>query len=333
MELHPDRLRQATEAVRRSSEETLKEVNRAYCVLGNEANRRKYDADWSRFNSPPKPVVEPAAIVFNSVKPGEERIGSFVIRNVGGAYSNIWFSDPDSWVTVTGYASEESDDELPLRVDIRAIGKDWGWHYAETITVRLDDVEALVRVRLHTKPAPASQYAKAAPPPPVPQPSGPTGWGWVLGVAAVIAVFMAISAIVDGSSGGQADTRSYPVYQPGSSGSNYIGSPQGSRGVQSGYPGSQPGYPGAFPGNPMAQPGYSDPRAGSPLNRPNVIGSQPRMPGIRSGSRGYQPNSSGARNSSSGFGSSSRGFGSGSSGFSSGSSGFGAGSSSYGGWR
>ncbi len=150
LDLHPDRLPLASEAERHSAEEAFKKVNRAYEVLGNEERRRKYHTDWLRSNSPPKPVVEPSVIVFNDSVPGERQNGSFVLRNAGGAYGSIWFSDPDSWVKVTSYASLEPEDELPLRVEITASGQGWGQHYTERIAVRLDGVEAAVEVQLHT---------------------------------------------------------------------------------------------------------------------------------------------------------------------------------------
>ena len=109
----------------------------------------------------------PSVIVFSAAEPGERRTGSFVIRNDAGAYSSIWFSDPNSWVKVTGYASLQPDDELPLQVEITATGHDWGKHYSEKIDVRLDGVEAAVGIRLQTQPAAAS------PPYTTPTPASP----------------------------------------------------------------------------------------------------------------------------------------------------------------
>ena len=176
LELHPDRLSQVSEEVRHSAEEELKRVNRAYEVLSNDEKRRRYHDDWLRRNSPPKPVVEPSIIVFSDAEPGARQTASFVIRNDGGAYRSIWFSDPDSWVKVTGYASLEPDDELPLQVEITALGYDWGKHYTESIAVRLDGVEAAVGVQLHTKPAPA---------PPQPLTSPEVEWWWPVVVTPV----------------------------------------------------------------------------------------------------------------------------------------------------
>lgn len=170
MDLHPDRFPLASEAERHLAEKAFKKASLAYEVLDNEGRRRKYHADWLQSNSPPKPVVEPSVIVFSDAAPGQVQTGSFVISNEGGAYESIWIGDPGSWVRVTGYASLETGDELPLQIEITASGRGWGQHYAESIAVRLDGVEAAVRVRLRTKPAPAPQYTRPAPA--TPQPAG-----------------------------------------------------------------------------------------------------------------------------------------------------------------
>ena len=252
LELHPDRLPSASEAERHSAEEAFKKVNRAYEVLGNEERRRKYHAAWLQSNSPPKPVLEPSVIVFDDAEARIRQTGSFVIRNAGGAYSNIWFSDPDSWVRVTGYASLEPEDELPLRVEITASGHGWGQHYSESITVRLDGVEAAVEVQLHTKPAPAPHYASPAPATSLTL--GWPAWGNVLGfAAAVAAVVMIIVTSIPEQTGAPANNTRSPVIQPWSTGSNYLGAQPSSSG-QPGFPGSPPGYPVTQPSFPGLQP-------------------------------------------------------------------------------
>lgn len=151
MDFHPDRLSSVSEPVRNLAEEQLKNVNRAYEVLSDVQERKKYDAEWIQTHSPPKPVVRPSIIRFDDAAPGDFHTGSFTIQNQGGAYTKLWFSDPDSWVKVTGYESVSDADELPLRVNLELIGQEWNKRYTETITVRLDDVETTVRVELHTK--------------------------------------------------------------------------------------------------------------------------------------------------------------------------------------
>ena len=163
MDFHPDRLSSVSEGVRHLAEEQLKTVNGAYEVLSDVKKRREYDAEWFQTYSPPKPVVRPSIIRFDDAIPGDSYTGSFTIRNHGGTYTNLWFSDPDSWVKVTGYESVNDTDELPLRVNLELIGQEWNKRYTETITVRLDDVETTVRVELQTKTAPAPRTeARAA---------------------------------------------------------------------------------------------------------------------------------------------------------------------------
>ena len=154
MALHPDRLQGVADEVRNLAEEKLKQVNRANEVLSDPDKKRKYDEEWLRRFSPPRPEVDPGYVRFDDVTPRQRRTGSFVIRNAGGPFANIRVSNPESWVTVTGYRSLTGEDELPLRVDLEAAGREWGRSYDETITVGLDDQETQVRVRLRTKSSP-----------------------------------------------------------------------------------------------------------------------------------------------------------------------------------
>jgi hypothetical protein len=159
------RLVGAPEHVRRKAEEELKNVNRAYDVLKDSGKRKKYHKEWVKRNPKgtppkpppdiPKPVVDPEVISFKDVKLGETRKASFVIRNIGGSYTKIWFSNPDSWVKVVHYESVDPNqrDELPIRVYIEAKGNEWGKHYSEFVRVKLDEQETQVRVDLETKPA------------------------------------------------------------------------------------------------------------------------------------------------------------------------------------
>ena len=340
LELHPDRLSQVSEIVRHSAQEELKKVNGAYEVLGNDQKRRSHDADWLRSNSPPKPVLEPFVIIFRDAEPGVGQSGSFVIRNDGGAYKSIWFSDPGSWVRVTGYASLQPDDELPLQVEITASGHDWGKYYTESIEARLDGVEAVVRVQLQTKTAPGPHRARPAPtpPPPLRQPA----WGkWAIGAVALGIIIVAAVATMAEQSDRPAINSRPPVTQSwsqGTTGSNYLGAPTPQPwppGFQTGYPGIQPwpsgfqpGYPGiqpqpsgfqqTSPGFPQTSPGFRQTspgvRASSPF-RGVMQGVQPRSLGIRSGFVGQPNRSAGSQRgsgmtqpSSSGFGGYSGGF-------------------------
>ena len=244
----------------------MKRANRAYEVLGNGERRRKYHEEWLRSNSAPKPVVVPSSIVFRDAVPGEAYTGSFVIRNDGGVYESIWIGDPGSWVQVTGYASLESDDELPLQVEVTASGYGFGRTYAESIAVRLDEVEAAVNVQIRTKPAPAPGYAEPAAA--TVQPAGIPGWAKALGIAAAVAagVMVIVSSIPDQT--GSANNGSPGVNQTWSNGSNYLGSPQRSRGSQPWTQGSQFGNPGSLPGVGCLGFGPSSHKAFATLSKP-----------------------------------------------------------------
>lgn len=218
--LHPDRLMGAPESIRRRAEEDLKKVNRAYGVLGDSQKRQEYHSKWVKQRAKPedtpqpkpkdipkpKPIVDLAHIRFSNVKPGEIKRASFIIRNLGGPYTKIWFSDPDSWVRVVSWGSVTTSDELPLKVEIEAEGEDWGKSYIEYIKVKLDEEETQVRVELQTKPEPVREKvgvsgiptAHSTPSsPPVsprrgvfPWPS----WGWQL-AGLITAIIIGVSLI------------------------------------------------------------------------------------------------------------------------------------------
>ena len=149
---HPDRLAGVADELRDLAEEQLKAVIRAYEVLRVAEHKRRYDVEWRRRNTPPKPVVEPTHIRFSDVAAGETCTGSFVIRNAGGSYRRISVSNPDSWLKVTGYNSLTDADDLPLKVEIEATGDNSDKQYKETIVVRLDRVHTTITVELHTRP-------------------------------------------------------------------------------------------------------------------------------------------------------------------------------------
>ena len=157
--LHPDRLQQFPERFRHRAQEQLKKINRAYNVLRDPQRRQQYHSEWLKTKNThtvvkPKPVVDPPYISFRDVKAREVKKASFIIENIGGPYTKIWITNPDSWVKVLSWTSVTSDDELPLTVNIEAEGKDWGQIYAEYIRVKLDEEEIAVKVELETKPEP-----------------------------------------------------------------------------------------------------------------------------------------------------------------------------------
>src|ERR1035437_5551456 len=153
--LHPDRLAGVPESARNMAEVELKKVNVAYDTLKDQRARSEYDTEWRRIKEKAKPVVEPAVLRFDNVKPHELQKGTFVIRNLGGPYQKINISNPDSWVRITNWTSLSDSDELPLRVEIEAEAVRWGKSYSENVSVMLDNEEASVSIQLQTIPEPA----------------------------------------------------------------------------------------------------------------------------------------------------------------------------------
>lgn len=168
LKYHPD-----TSNGNKKTEERFKRICQAYEVLGDPQKRQQY-------HFRPKPVVDPPYVRFDDIPAKTIKIGSFIIRNEGGPYSEIWFADPDSWIKVTNYVSLTDSDELPLRVDFRAEGEDWGKSYSEIIRVKLDEEETQVRIELRTRTRPARKRTRSARRPyvgPIPraQPTSPRG--------------------------------------------------------------------------------------------------------------------------------------------------------------
>jgi len=157
---HPDHNKSRSEA-----EEKCKLINEAYQVLRDPDKRQKYDKKWrDRVSTKekdetddvylrPRPIVEPDHIFFQNVLPGETQVASFIISNRGGDYHRIRISDPNSWLRIANYSSctPEQEDKLPLRVELQAIGEEWGKRYHESIQVELDGERTSLDVTLETR--------------------------------------------------------------------------------------------------------------------------------------------------------------------------------------
>lgn len=133
-------------------------IKEAFDILRDTQKRAKYHSEWLKRLSPPKPLVKPNYILFENVALGESKRATFEISNIGGpCNSEIFVSNPDSWVRIIGSKTVgSSDDELPLAVEIEAVGNEWGKFYSETIEVKLDEKLTHVKVELQTKKAPAT---------------------------------------------------------------------------------------------------------------------------------------------------------------------------------
>jgi curved DNA-binding protein CbpA len=139
--------------------EKMKKINVAHDIVSDPVKRRVYDNSRQQYaktspNSPsgqPKPTVDPYHIEFNNVRPGEVKRASFTMFNTGGQYSQINISNPNTWLRVTAWHSLSTTDELPLKVNIEAQGKDWNKRYSDVICISLDNVKASVNVVLKTR--------------------------------------------------------------------------------------------------------------------------------------------------------------------------------------
>ena len=150
---HPDRNKSA------SAMEKMKIINVAHDILSDPLKRREYDEsrqcgthNSGRItNIAPKPVVDPQHIEFKNIAAGTIRKASFTVFNTGGNYSRINISNPDSWLRVVAWHSLSTTDELPLKVDIEVVGKDWYNRYSDVIRISLDNVQVSVDVLLTTR--------------------------------------------------------------------------------------------------------------------------------------------------------------------------------------
>jgi len=161
--LSPDRMAGTPESARRRAEKELAEVNRAYDILSDLQKRRQYHADWlqkkgsitssakGQVFAKPKPIIDPPGIIFKNIKPGETKKTSFLVINIGGPYTKIHISNPDSWLKISDWHSISTNDELPLKVNIIAQADDSGRKRSENIYVQLDDIQTYITVILEPK--------------------------------------------------------------------------------------------------------------------------------------------------------------------------------------
>jgi hypothetical protein len=102
-------------------------------------------------NIKPKTIIDPPGIVLRILQPGETKKTSFLVINVGGSYSRINISNPDSWVKISDWHSISRNDELPLKVNIIAQADNSNKKRSEKIYVQLDDVQTYINVVLEPK--------------------------------------------------------------------------------------------------------------------------------------------------------------------------------------
>jgi len=76
------------------------------------------------------------------------------VRNVGGPYTKVLIGKLPEWVRVVETKPLQSRDKVPMRVQIEAMGIQWGTVYSAQLVVRLDENEARVKVELRTQKKP-----------------------------------------------------------------------------------------------------------------------------------------------------------------------------------
>ena len=145
---HPDTQPNAPTDVLKQLTENFILIKEAFDFLATPGNRPTLK---------PKLEVVPDYIVFKNVDPGEHRIASFEIRYDGKKYpKDLHISYPDTalfWAKITNVTSLTAEEECPLKVDIMAVGQDWGKNYVDYITLRLDEDEVRLRLELQMNPA------------------------------------------------------------------------------------------------------------------------------------------------------------------------------------
>lgn len=146
-----------------AAQEKMKKINVAYGILYDPEQGKRYDAEWFQKKAStassvkdhilvkPKPIFEPTRIEFKNVKAGKIRKASFLIFNAGGPYSRVCIDSSESWLIISDYNSLTPSDELPLKVNIQALAKDWNKSYSGSIRVELDEVKAILPVELQPK--------------------------------------------------------------------------------------------------------------------------------------------------------------------------------------
>ena len=143
--------------------EKMRKINIAHDFLGDLIKRRNYDTSRPQHrghetNSPdkrgpakPQPIVKPSRIRFSNMECDQRKTSSFVIDNIGGPYSSLYVSRPNSWLKVIRQRSFTDLKELPIEVEIEATGLDWGADCTELIYINMDNVQTSVTAEIHMK--------------------------------------------------------------------------------------------------------------------------------------------------------------------------------------
>jgi len=211
--LSADRMTGAPEHAKAMAQEELKKVNNAYDTLKDTKKRGEYHEEWLRRTArrgnsnsyrnsdtssdrpkspppksgyssypPPRPVVTPGYFHADNVEPNAVYSSSFTITNVGGPYTKLGFTRPDSWLKIVRWSSLSASDELPMKVEIEGVPREWGKTYTEFIKVNLDEEATTVKVELTTKTyTNTQQYSEA-------RGKSRSGGKWFAGIFAIAAI-------------------------------------------------------------------------------------------------------------------------------------------------
>jgi hypothetical protein len=132
----------------------MKKINVAHDILCNPAERKDYDVIWARnadnrhakdepaTNNEPNPalVVLPKYIRFKDLGYGDIKTTYFDVKNTGGPYTHYSIARESlpPWLEITGIQTL-TNNVLPVRVHIKAIGQFKGTQYDYYIPVRLEN--------------------------------------------------------------------------------------------------------------------------------------------------------------------------------------------------
>ncbi|MCL5071619.1 MAG: TPM domain-containing protein [Actinobacteria bacterium] len=129
----------------------------------NKKTQNPYQAETEIQKSKPDPVADRTYFVFNDLKKGQVKHSHFILRNIGGSYSDfeLFISDPDSFLKIVDSKplNENQTDKLPLRVCFEAEAPDWSKQYTNTIIFRLDGEEEKITVDLDTQTRPVNDFS------------------------------------------------------------------------------------------------------------------------------------------------------------------------------
>lgn len=126
-------------------------------------NGNLYTPDEELQQSKPVPVADRTYFAFNDLKKDQEKQGSFVIRNIGGSYTDMEFFIPDDEkfieIIQSGRLDENQAERLPLKITFKAKALDWSKNYTNTIVIKLDDQDERVVIELDTQTKPVNDFA------------------------------------------------------------------------------------------------------------------------------------------------------------------------------